>query len=100
MSELCLTLICPPTLEEKLLDMLLVDPCVQIFTSTATAAHGASAEQLSAAEQVLGRALASQIQVLITIADKDALLARLHHEFAGAGLRYWLSPILEHGEFV
>jgi len=93
-------LICPPTLEEKLLDMLLVDPCVQIFTSTATAAHGASAEQLSAAEQVLGRALASQIQVLITIADKDALLARLHHEFAGAGLRYWLSPILEHGEFV
>ncbi len=40
MSELCLTLVCPPEVEEKLLDLLLLWPGATIFTSTATAAHG------------------------------------------------------------
>lgn len=40
MSELCLTLVCPPAVEEKLLDLLLLSPNVTVFTSTAKAAHG------------------------------------------------------------
>lgn len=99
MSELCLTLLCPPTLEEKLLDMLLITPAVSLFTSTPTAAHGASAGQLSASEQVLGRARATQIQVLFASADKESLLASIQQQFGGTGLRYWIAPILEHGEF-
>lgn len=99
MSELCLTLICSPSLEEKLLDMLLIDPAVTLFTSAATAAHGASAGQMSAAEQVLGRALGTQIQVIFAAENQEALLDRLRQQFVGTGLRYWISPILEHGEF-
>lgn len=99
MSELCLTLICSRDLEEKLLDMLLIDSAVTLFTSAATAAHGASVNRLSATEQVLGRALATQIQVIFTAENQEALLGRLRQQFAGTGLRYWISPILEHGEF-
>lgn len=39
MSELCLTLVCPPEVEEKLLDLLLLWPGATIFASTATAAR-------------------------------------------------------------
>lgn len=99
MSELCLTLLCPPTLEEKLLDMLLMSTEVFLFSSAPAAAHGASADQLSTTEQVLGRALATQIQVLFAEANKEILLARIQQHFSGTGLRYWVAPILERGEF-
>jgi len=99
MSDLCLTLLCPPTLEEKLLDMLLITPAVSLFTSASTAAHGASTGQLSPSEQVLGRALATQIQVLFASADKETLLSSIQQQFGGTGLRYWIAPILEQGEF-
>ena len=65
MVELCLTLLCPPALEEKLLDLLLLAPEAAVFTSAPTAAHGLAFGRLSATEQVLGRALATQIQVLL-----------------------------------
>lgn len=99
MSELCLTLLCPPMLEEQLLDMLLMSPETVVFTSTPTAAHGAAAGNLSAAEQVLGRAVATQVQVLIAAKDREAMLDTIRQQFAGTGMRYWLAPILEQGEF-
>lgn len=99
MSELCLTLLCPPMLEEQLLDMLLMSPETVVFTSTPTAAHGAAAGNLSAAEQVLGRAIATQIQVLLADKDKDALLNAIRQQFTGAGMRYWVTPVLEQGAF-
>lgn len=99
MTELCLTLLCPPTLEEKLLDTLLLSPQAAVFTSTPTAAHGSAAGQLSPAEQVLGRAVATQVQVLLAATDKEALLNTIQQQFAGTGMRYWLTPILEQGAF-
>lgn len=99
MSELCLTLLCPPALEEKLLDMLLMAPEITVFTSTPTAAHGSVAGNLSTAEQVLGRAIATQVQVLLAVKDKDVLLNIIQQQFAGTGMRYWLAPILEQGVF-
>lgn len=99
MSELCLTLLCPPALEEKLLDMLLMAPEITVFTSTPTAAHGPVAGNLSPAEQVLGRAIATQVQVLLAVEDKDVLLNTIQQQFAGTGMRYWLAPILEQGVF-
>lgn len=99
MSELCLTLLCPPTLEEKLLDTLLLSPQAAVFTSTPTAAHGSAAGQLSPAEQVLGRAVATQVQVLLAATDKETLLNTIQQQFAGTGMRYWLAPILEQGVF-
>ena len=98
MSELCLTLLCPPAVEEKLLDLLLMSPNATVFTSTATAAHGLGHENLDQMEQVLGRALATQVQVIIGAAGKEALLDAIRQQFADAGLRYWVTPVVEAGE--
>ena len=98
MSECCLTLLCPPGLEEKLLDLLLMSPDAAVFTSAPTAAHGLAFGRLSAAEQVLGRALATQVQVLLADEDKASVLSAIRREFAGVGLRYWVLPIMEKGE--
>lgn len=98
MSELCLTLVCPPAVEEKLLDLLLMLPNTTVFTSTATAAHGMAHEYLDQTEQVLGRARATEIQVILAAADKAALLEAIRRQFAGAGLRYWLTAVTEAGE--
>ncbi|HQS31945.1 MAG: hypothetical protein B7X59_04625 [Polaromonas sp. 39-63-203] len=98
MSDLCLTVLCPPAVEEKLLDLLLLSPHAAVFTSTPTAAHGLGFGSLNQTEQVLGRAFATQVQVLIPDADRQALLASLHQQFAGTGLRYWITPVVEAGE--
>ena len=98
MSELCLTLLCPPAVEEKLLDLLLMLPNTTVFTSTATAAHGLAHDNLDQTEQVLGRARATEVQVIFAAADKAALLESIRRQFAGAGLRYWVTTVVEAGE--
>jgi len=98
MSELCLTLVCPPAVEEKLLDLLLMLPDVTFFTSTVTAAHGMGHEDLDQTEQVLGRANATRIQLLLAAASKHALLETIRRDLAGAGVRYWVTPVAEAGE--
>lgn len=100
MSDICLTVLCPPAVEEKLLDLLLLSPNAEVFTSSPTAAHGLSPDSLNQTEQVLGRAFATQVQVVIPAADKPALLGSIQAQFAGAGLRYWITPVIEAGEIV
>ena len=97
MPEFCLTLLCPQAVEEKLLDLLLMSPDVEIFTSAPTAAHGLAGGVMSQTEQVLGRRQATQIQVVLPEAGKDALLAAIRQQFAGVGLRYWVTPVAEAG---
>ena len=98
MSELCLTLLCPPAIEEKLLDLLLLSTNATVFTSTATAAHGLAHGNLDQTEQVLGRARATEIQVIFATTEKTTLLEALRQQFAGAGLRYWVTLVVEAGE--
>ncbi len=98
MSELCLTLLCPPAVEEKLLDLLLLSPKATIFTSAPTAAHGLAHEYLDQMEQVLGRARATAVQVIFDAADKMHLLDTIRLQFSGAGIRYWVTPVMEAGE--
>lgn len=98
MSELCLTLLCPPAVEEKLLDLLLMLPNTTVFTSTPTAAHGMAHENLDQTEQVLGRARATEVEVIFAAADKAALLEAIRQQFAGVGLRYWVTTVVEAGE--
>ncbi len=98
MSDLCLTLLCPPAVEEKLLDLLLMSPNANVFTSAPTAAHGMAFNHLNQTEQVLGRGFATQVQVIMASADKDALLTAIQSQLAGAGVRYWITPVLEAGD--
>lgn len=98
MPELCLTLLCPPQIAEALLDLLLTWPQNLLFTSTPMAAHGLTVDVLDQSEQVMGRARAIAITVLLSDADKRTLLDTLHQQFAGSGLRYWLTAVTETGE--
>ena len=98
MTDLCLTLLCPPAVEEKLLDTLLMLSEAVVFTSTPTAAHGLAMGRLSQAEQVMGRAEATEVQVIFPAEDKDQLLGQLRIQLVGAGLRYWLTPVVEAGD--
>ncbi len=98
MSELCLTLLCPPAIEEKLLDVLLMLPNTTIFTSSAISAHGLVAGNLSQAEQVMGRASATEIKVIFAATEKTVLLEHIRQQFAGVGLHYWLTTVIEAGE--
>lgn len=98
MPEVCLTLLCPPAVEEKLVDLLLLSPHTAVFTSTPTAAHGQALGSLGQTEQVLGRAFATQVQLVIPDAARQPLLDSLRAQFAGAGLRYWITPVSEAGE--
>ena len=98
MSELCLTLLCSPAVEETLLDFLLMSPNTTVFTSSTIAAHGVDHKNLDQMERVLGKARATQIQVIVGSGDKEALLSAIRKQFAGAGLRYWVMPIVEAGD--
>jgi hypothetical protein len=98
MSELCITLLCPRAVEEKLLDLLLMSPNLTVFTSSATSAHGMNHAALGQTEQVLGRAHALQVQAIFSTTDKTLLLEALRQQFAGVGLRYWVTPVIEAGE--
>ena len=98
MADICLTLICPPEVEEHILDLLLLEPGIAVFTSTSTSAHGVALGARSQMEQVLGRASALQIQALISETDKLRIIAAISGRFAGAGIRYWVSQIAESGE--
>ncbi len=98
MHEYCLNLICPPTVEEKLLDVLLESDGCEAFTSIHAHSHGAAHGRLSAQEQVMGRSRAMQIQVLLSEEALTQLLERVRRDFAGTGIRYWASPVTLEGE--
>jgi len=101
MSKLCLTLLCPPAIEEKLLDLLLASSEIDaFFTSNKTAIHGLAQQRLSQSEQVLGRAQATEIKIFLSDANQLPLLATIRQHFAGSGVHYWLTPVLEAGEIV
>ena len=97
MSKFCLTLLSPPSIEEKLLDVLLDAVANEIFTSVSAFGHGLSHGRLSSEEQVLGRSAAVQFQIIVTEQAMTGLLQRLQGEFRGAGLRYWASALAVEG---
>ena len=98
MTELCLTLLCPPAIEEKLLDVLLMSPNSKVFTSSPIAAHGLPIGNLNETEQVMGRAHATEIKVIVAGSETTTLLDHIRQNFAGAGLRYWVTTVAESGE--
>ncbi|MHB1123179.1 MAG: DUF3240 family protein [Ramlibacter sp.] len=96
--KLCLTLLAAPSVEEKLLDVLLDAVGEEVFTSVPTFSHGTSHGRFSNVEQVLGRSAAVQVQILVSEEEMNDLLRRLSEEFRGTGLRYWASALAAEGE--
>lgn len=98
MTDLCLSLLAAPELEEKLLDCLLLNPVIETFASQVAASHGGHLTDLDANEQVLGRGDAVLIHVVLAADDLDAVIAELRKKFNGSKMRYWLCPVLMQGE--
>ncbi len=98
MSEFCLTMVCAPDIEEKLLDVLLSAVGNEVFTSTPSFSHGTAQGRLSSVEQVMGRSRSVQVQIIVTDDEMAALLRELRASFAGTGLRYWAIPLAALGE--
>lgn len=97
MTDVCLNLLASPSLEEKLLDCLLVHPKVPIYVSQSAASHGGHIDDLDQTEQVLGRGDAVLIQALLTADDAESLVAELRITFANSGVMFWIVPILTKG---
>jgi len=97
MSEQCLlVLIAPPQLEEALVDFLLEHEGFSGFSLQkidGSPAHGT----LTLPEQVTGRKRQVMFHVHALCSGVRGLVAQLGERFSGAGLHYWILPVIEAG---
>lgn len=98
MSDVCLTLVCPPAAEEQLWDFLLLAQDTGIFTSAKVFGHGFHPAGLEIAEQVLGRTREIAFTLLVEAGIAEALLTDLREQMPRIGLRYWMTPVIAAGE--
>lgn len=97
MRKVCLTLICPPSLEEHVVDFLLERVAQPLFTTGAVRDFGGAHGTLSSEEQVLGSRRAVAIEIQIAHDEFTALRESLVSQFAGSALRFWATALLEQG---
>jgi hypothetical protein len=88
----------PFALEEAVVDCLLTLESEHGFTSFPLNVHHHENKGLSLAEQVSGRQKQICFQIHVDEAGAGLLLKRLKEEFAGAGIQYWVIPMLESTE--
>jgi hypothetical protein len=88
----------PASLEEAVVDCLLTLESEHGFSSFPVNVHHHENKGLSLAEQVTGRQKQICFQIHIDEEGAKLLLKRLQGEFSGAGIQYWVVPILESSE--
>jgi len=90
------TIIAPPTMEEELIDWLLMSNDITGFTSQVSNGHG-SGHEMSLAEQVAGRRQQITFSIEIDEAAAEHIIVELKLNFSGSGLHYWLLPLTQSG---
>lgn len=98
MSDVCLTLVCPPVAEEQLWDFLLLAQDTGIFTSAKVSGHGFHPAGLEIAEQVLGRTHELAFTLVLEANTAETLLTDLRKQLPRIGLRYWMTPVIAAGQ--
>jgi hypothetical protein len=97
-QPVCLTLIAARKLREELFDYLSEQrDLVSGFTASDGAGHGPAVRLRTTAEQVKGHADEVLVRTILEHQDATQLLVRLRTVFAGAGLVYWIMPVMEFG---
>lgn len=94
----CLHLIVPPRVEEAVLDQLLLSLGNSTFTRLEAYGHGLNPAHLNVAEQVQGRAQQVQIQIILSQAEAEKLLAELKQNLPQVPIFHWLIPVISAGE--
>jgi len=93
-----LTLIAPVGLEEPLVDWLLEHASDRGFCSGPINGHSASHEALTVSEQVAGRQRQVRFELYAPEDELDFILQRLHADFAGANIHYWVIALRGSGK--
>lgn len=86
-----------PALEGSVVDWLLQYAGREGFTSFPVYGHSSEHEGMSLFEEVVGRKKQIRFQLQVPVSELPNLLTRLRQDFAGAGLHYWVMPVLEVG---
>ena len=98
MTQLVLiTLTAPPSIEESLVDWLLEFTDHIGFTSQKADGHSSRVEGLNLAEQEAGRKSQVRFQLHIPSDELPRFMESLKQDFGGAGLHYWVAPLLDAG---
>lgn len=99
MTNSCLlTLVAPPSLEETLIDWLLMQENISGFSTTEINGHGARSHQLSIFEQVTGRQKRIEFHIHTEISVANSMIDALKVKFANSGLHYILTPVQSAGQ--
>ena len=88
----------PPSLEESMVDCLLLLEHDLGFCSFPIYAHHHENKGLSLGEQVSGRQKKLRFQMVVSAPALADLLAQLQQKFTGAGIDYWVLPMTESGK--
>jgi hypothetical protein len=95
--EYLVTLNVPLSLEEVIVDSLLMLEQELGFSSFTVNTHHHENKGLSLAEQVTGRQKQLRFQMYIDKNALDVLITQLKQEFSGSGIQYWVLPIIDNG---
>jgi hypothetical protein len=96
-TEYLVTLNIPPSLEEMMVDILLMLETEHGFSSFPVSAHHHDNKGLSLSEQVTGRQKRIRFQMYLPVQKLPELLQQLRQEFSGSGIQYWVLPVIENG---
>jgi len=96
-QQFLVTINVPPLLEEAVVDCLLAIESADGFSSLVVSAHGSEHDTLSLAEQVAGRKKQIRFQMYVPEQQLEVLINQLKQNFSGAGIHYWVMPVLESG---
>ena len=96
-KQYLVTLNIPPSLEEMMVDSLLLLEAEHGFTSFPVNAHHHDNKGLSLSEQVTGRQKRIRFQMYVPVQKLPELLQQLRQEFSGSGIQYWVLPVIENG---
>lgn len=96
-QHVLITLSVPPSIEESVVDWLLQFNENSGFTSHRANGHSSRVEGLSLAEQVAGRREQARFQMHMPSEDLPRFMDTLQKDFGGAGLHYWVTPLIEVG---
>jgi hypothetical protein len=95
--ECLLTIFAPPALEEALVDWLLEEERIHGFSTAEIFGHGERESGMTLLEQVAGRQRRVQFLVQTDAATAADMIRHLREHYAGAGLHYLLTPVIEGG---
>ena len=95
--QVLITLTVPPPIEESVVDWLLQFSPNSGFTSQKANGHSSQVEGLNLAEQVAGRKNQIRFQMHILEDELPRFMQGLKNDFAGAGVHYWVTPLVDAG---